>query len=314
MKKKVYLVDYENVAEDGMNGFSNLDTADEVYIFYTEKNKRIGLDVVEKWLAVPNRANVYFMKVTSGKQALDIQLATFLGSLVADGNEEEKRFYIVSKDKGYDHIIRFWQGRKPGILVSRVNCLQDSGKAAEPAQTAATLPTVPTVQASAPVKTSAPIQVSAPETSAEPSAETAAAAETAVKPAKKTRTRRTKTAKQAEAEKQDTAVKKNENGAQEAPAETEPQNGSVSAAEPAGNAAEENQEQTPSQKKNELNNRVLQALSKAKFDNKTAGQAASLTAAFSGRQNAKRDIYTAIVKHFGQKKGLEIYRCIKGIL
>ena len=79
-------------------------------------------------------------------------------------------------------------------------------------------------------------------------------------------------------------------------------------------SAEEHQEPTLSQRKIDLNNRVLQVLSKAKFDNKTAGQAASLVAGFCGRKNAKRDIYTAIVKLFGQKKGLEIYRCIKGTI
>ena len=330
MKKKVFLVDYENVAEDGMSGFSNLDTADEVYIFYTEKNKRIGLDVVEKWLAAPDRANVFFMKVTSGKQALDIQLATFLGSLVINADSEKEQFFIVSKDKGYEHIIRFWQGRLPQIRVSRISSLQDTGRAEQhqPVQHAESAKGAEADAAPAVKNITA-------EGTSESTPESKTAPESSQKPAKKVRTKKTGAVKQQESSKKAEAAEQNgpedrTGDREEAAGQTEavkpaaPEKKNERAAEPAASgkstaqntegSAEEHQEPTLSQRKNDLNNRVLQVLSKAKFDNKTAGQAASLVAGFCGRENAKRDIYTAIVKLFGQKKGLEIYRCIKGTI
>ncbi|MBP5255295.1 MAG: hypothetical protein J6Z23_07955, partial [Lachnospiraceae bacterium] len=82
--------------------------------------------------------------------------------------------------------------------------------------------------------------------------------------------------------------------------------------QPSGNAAEGAASGPLS--KNELNNIVMQTLSKAKYESQTTGQVASIVASFYGAQNAKRDTYTAIIKKFGQKKGLEIYGNIKKLL
>ena len=55
-------------------------------------------------------AVVEFRKITTGKKnALDFQLAAYLGYLMA--KEENGQFCIVSKDLGYEVLLDFWQGK-----------------------------------------------------------------------------------------------------------------------------------------------------------------------------------------------------------
>ena len=211
------------------------------------------------------------------------------------------------------------------MSVSRVSNLQDTGKS-DPHQA---------LQHAEQVKAAADAESAEKNVKAEAAAgnaeETITNPESAQKPVKKTRTRKTKSSKQQEAPKKaETAgqtgtsdrAQAEEQAEQAGQPETvkqtdraaDPAASGKGAAQSIESPADDHQEPTLSQRKNDLNNRVLQVLSKAKFDNKTAGQAASLVAGFCGRENAKRDIYTAIVKLFGQKKGLEIYRCIKGTI
>lgn len=128
MKQTYYLVDYENVSEGNgkvLKGCSNFDANTHLYIFYTKNTTKIDLDII----ANHGEAKLQVIQAEDGKQALDMQLVSFLGYLIGlDGfsNAQENEYIIISKDTDYDKVIKFWtkQGvesvsRKPNIAVKK---------------------------------------------------------------------------------------------------------------------------------------------------------------------------------------------------
>lgn len=109
-----YLVDYENVNKDGLNGIGKLDSNNSVYIFYSEKADSMTFGLHRRLMET--KANVEFFKVTVGtKNSLDFQLVSFLGYKIA--KNEEENYVIVSKDTGYNSVVEFWSRKK--ISISR---------------------------------------------------------------------------------------------------------------------------------------------------------------------------------------------------
>lgn len=112
----VYLIDFENVTSAGISGIQRLTKEDKVYIFYTVNASNMSFAAHMNLLSSP--AEVIYYNVTSGgKNALDFQLASFLGYLISKG--EDKDFYIISNDKGYDHVKNFWErsGIAEGVTI-----------------------------------------------------------------------------------------------------------------------------------------------------------------------------------------------------
>ena len=126
--KKHYLIDFENVSDDGLKGYFELSPEDTVEIFYTENAARIGIDFLENCLAAPERAALRFIKVPAGKQSLDMQLATYLGALLAGDGAPDAEYCIVSKDKGFASIRQFWQGRRPGAVIRLQRMIRPDGQ------------------------------------------------------------------------------------------------------------------------------------------------------------------------------------------
>ncbi len=103
-----YLIDYENTGENGLDGIENLDSRGRVIIFYSENADKMSFDLHQ--MLQECSASIEFKKITTGKKnALDFQLATYLGYLMAKA--EGGNFYIVSKDLGYEVLLEFWKGR-----------------------------------------------------------------------------------------------------------------------------------------------------------------------------------------------------------
>lgn len=114
MSGKYYLIDFENVnTAKALKGLTNLGSNDKVYIFYTEGAK-IDLNLIDG-------INFILKKVEPGEQSLDKYLVSYLGYLVAENKAEE--LIIVSNDKGFDRIIKFWQSES-NAKVSRVAKLE----------------------------------------------------------------------------------------------------------------------------------------------------------------------------------------------
>lgn len=114
---KIYLVDYENVNESGLNGISSLTADYRVVLFYTDNVNKISFGLHQR--LNESAADIQFQKVEGGaKNALDFQLATYLGYLAAEKKYEE--FFIVSKDKGFMCLCPYWAKRK-----IKVSCVAD---------------------------------------------------------------------------------------------------------------------------------------------------------------------------------------------
>jgi hypothetical protein len=104
-----YLIDYENTGENGLKGITELPEDSCVVIFYSENADKISFDMHQKFCIC--KTKLEFRKINTGrKNALDFQLSTYLGYLIA--KSEEDRYYIVSKDNGYRSVVDFWRDKK----------------------------------------------------------------------------------------------------------------------------------------------------------------------------------------------------------
>lgn len=119
----VYLIDFENVHYDGLSGILNLASEDQVYIFYSDNGKRLTFELHEQINNSP--AQFYYYKaVVGGKNALDHQLSSYLGFLI--GKTGAKDYYIVSKDRGYRHLVAFWESANMEIAIHLVDSIRIS--------------------------------------------------------------------------------------------------------------------------------------------------------------------------------------------
>ena len=97
----IYYIDYENVTSQGLKGIELLTEADEVNLLYSKKAETMKIDMLTQLMA--SRANIRFLPVHVGTpNALDFQLITLLFLHYTDGN----RYFIISKDSGYDCCIK----------------------------------------------------------------------------------------------------------------------------------------------------------------------------------------------------------------
>ncbi|MCH4006836.1 MAG: PIN domain-containing protein [Eubacterium sp.] len=115
---KYFFIDYENIKQDALKGIERLSEEDKVIVFYSEYAQTMTIPM---HLQINNsRAEFSFKEVQVGhKNDLDFQLATELGALVGSGMGDE--FYIVSYDKGYQSVCRYWQEKN--VCVKRIESL-----------------------------------------------------------------------------------------------------------------------------------------------------------------------------------------------
>lgn len=122
-----YLIDYENVNADGMQGVERLEQTDRVMIFYSEHADRLTFELHRK--LNDSAAQVEYIKVgTNKKHALDFQLVSFLGYLLA--KYEDEQFYIISRDNGFRNVISFWDEKD--ITIVQLASIQQSMEEEEP--------------------------------------------------------------------------------------------------------------------------------------------------------------------------------------
>ena len=95
-----YYIDYENVHNEGLKGVQKLQQEEKLHLFYSIKADTLKIDVVRQLMDCP--ATICFDKIVNGvENALDFQLIT---ALMCNYSAEEK-YYIISRDKGYDAAI-----------------------------------------------------------------------------------------------------------------------------------------------------------------------------------------------------------------
>ncbi|NLZ76313.1 MAG: hypothetical protein GX914_07400 [Erysipelotrichia bacterium] len=111
----VYLVDFENVKSDGLYGIDDLSQNDVVYIFYSVNVDKISFAVHKR--IIESKADIKTFKVEVGhKNALDFQLASYLGFLLKE--DSSKEYVIVSNDAGFNPLVTFWKKKNYDVIVA----------------------------------------------------------------------------------------------------------------------------------------------------------------------------------------------------
>ena len=78
MKRTIYLIDYENVHEAGLQGMESCPAGCAIHLFYSQNANRLSLDLLRGL-----KAAFFVHKVQPGRQSLDMQLVSYLVSLSA---------------------------------------------------------------------------------------------------------------------------------------------------------------------------------------------------------------------------------------
>lgn len=122
-KMKHFLIDLENLSDNELNQIKGVKKSSKVIFFYSHARNKIDIDSLSN--ITTKASTISFIKIKKGKKnALDLQLCTHLGGLIAESDNNKKdKFIIVAKDKDYDCVVDFWHNE--GINVTR---LEPSGK------------------------------------------------------------------------------------------------------------------------------------------------------------------------------------------
>lgn len=120
-----YLIDYENVGGDGLAGCDKLKKTDHIIIFFTQNANKIDM----REIANHGEAELRMIEVPAGKQSADIHIGSYLGYLAGVNRGQGCSVVIVSKDKDFDNVAKFWTGATQ-IKASRIKQIKASAKAA----------------------------------------------------------------------------------------------------------------------------------------------------------------------------------------
>lgn len=115
-----YLIDFENVKSRGMEGVELLTEEDTVCIFYSDNADSMTFDLHRK--LNETKANIIYHKVAVGtKNALDFQLATYLGYLICEQLREgiHPNYFIVIKDNGFTSLMVYWKAQGVPVRIIR---------------------------------------------------------------------------------------------------------------------------------------------------------------------------------------------------
>lgn len=105
----IYLIDYENVK--CLTGINELTSEDTVIIFYSKNANTLTFETHRELIS--SSAKIHYKSVSvGGKNALDFQLASYLGYLINNDNKSNSEFCIISKDNGFSYLVSFWKNEK----------------------------------------------------------------------------------------------------------------------------------------------------------------------------------------------------------
>ena len=104
------LIDFENVQPKNLAALRDVTKghAFKVYVFVGANQSRIPKELAFEMQSLGRDAQ-YVEIAGSGKNAADFHIAFYLGELAKPGAEDE--FHIVSRDTGFDPLIRHLQAR-----------------------------------------------------------------------------------------------------------------------------------------------------------------------------------------------------------
>lgn len=167
---RLFLIDYENVNSAGLHGIGQVTPEDRIILFYSHAANTLSFEIMDEMVdagILPERVCLE----QTGKNALDFQLVTFLGYLIA--KEKADEYYIISKDSGYQSAISFCQsylGVKVQLRPSIKSVIGKTKKPKtavpkQPEKKPAALQPVPAKRKTAKVQEQVPVAVSEPKQS-----------------------------------------------------------------------------------------------------------------------------------------------------
>ena len=310
-----YLIDFENVKSRGMEGVELLTEEDTVCIFYSDNADSMTFDLHRK--LNETKANIIYHKVAVGtKNALDFQLATYLGYLICGQQSEgiHPNYFIVTKDNGFTSLMVYWKAQGVPVRIIRnllwgknpvaeQNLLTEEEQETETAVTAAenvteqptteeeqTQPTQPeTVDAPEEPVQPEPEKADVPEEPAQPEPETV---DEPAQPVKKPSRKKSNTRKKSVAKTDDKTAEKK--AAEKKPTEKKPAENKPAEKKPAGEPDE-----------------LTLAVEKVLTDQTIVPQVVK----FIRQYKTKQGINNALNKEFkDSKRTSEIYSAIKPLI
>ena len=108
---KYYLIDSENVGDFWIPLLDLPADQAELIVFYTKNSPHMSYDSLIK-LKESDR-KVTFIKCYEGTNALDFQLCSELGFIIAGNPGDE--FIIVTNDTGYDAAVKYWRRKEYSV-------------------------------------------------------------------------------------------------------------------------------------------------------------------------------------------------------
>ena len=111
---KIYFIDSENVGDYWITMLDAIAPEDEILVFYTRKSPYVSYAYLIRFASSLKRP--VFIECSEGNNGLDFQLTSELGYRVCE--DPGREFVIVSRDNGFDAVIKYW--RKRNITISRI--------------------------------------------------------------------------------------------------------------------------------------------------------------------------------------------------
>ena len=115
------MVDFENVQPDNVDILR--DHKVRVMVFVGASQNKVSVDLAESMQPMGEAAE-YVRIEGNGKNALDFHIAYYIGKISQE--DPDVQFHVISKDTGFDPLIRFL--RKRGVKISRSPTLAEITK------------------------------------------------------------------------------------------------------------------------------------------------------------------------------------------
>ncbi|MFM2006035.1 MAG: hypothetical protein RLZZ09_1690 [Pseudomonadota bacterium] len=117
-RKNYVLVDFENVQPKDIGLLK--DGPFHIKVFLGPNQSRIPIAIAAALQSLGESAE-YIILETAGNNALDFHIAYYIGALSAA--EPTAFFHIISKDSGFDPLLKYLKGKK--VFAHRSTCIAD---------------------------------------------------------------------------------------------------------------------------------------------------------------------------------------------
>jgi len=105
------LIDFENVHPKNLELVTKHPF--KVFVFVGASQTKVPFDLADTMQLLGNDAK-YIKIAGNGQNALDFHIAYYIGELA--GKDPDGHFHIISKDKGFDPLIKYLKGRKIKVM------------------------------------------------------------------------------------------------------------------------------------------------------------------------------------------------------